>query len=253
MRILAGFLSIFAIVYLALCAALFFSQRSLIYYPHPNSGGPDAKRLKLAAEGAEIFVSLRPHEGPGALIYFGGNAEDVSASLPLLAAAFPDRAIYAMNYRGYGGSSGTPSEAALQKDALLLFDRVVAEHRDIIAMGRSLGTGMAVRLASQRPVARLVLVTPFENLSDLAASAFPYLPARWLLTDKYESGRRAPEITAPTLILMAERDELIPRWSTEQLYARFPKGAATLTVIPGAGHNTVSDDPLYLEALRSLR
>ena len=122
---------------------------------------------------------------------------------------------------------------------------------NIIVMGRSLGSGMAVRLASRRPVARLILATPFESLSGLAAAQFPYFPVRWLLMDKYESGRYAPSVTAATLIIVAERDEVIPRWSTEQLYARFPKGAATITVIPGGGHNTLSESPLYLEALRS--
>jgi pimeloyl-ACP methyl ester carboxylesterase len=141
----------------------------------------------------------------------------------------------------------------LQKDALLLFDRVHAEHPNIIVMGRSLGGGMAVRLASQRPVIRLVLVTPFESLAGVAASLYPYFPVRWLLRDTYDSGSYAPRIAAPTLIIAAELDEVIPRWSTEQLYARFPKGAATMTVIPGGGHNTLSDSPLYVEALRSVR
>jgi len=253
MRILVALVGILAVAYLAAGAALFFFQRSLIYFPQPAPGGSPAQRMSLAAEGAQVFVSVRPHPGPNALIYFGGNAEDASASLPMLSAAFADRAIYSMHYRGYGGSSGTPSEDALQKDALLLFDKVHAEHPNIIVMGRSLGSGMAVRLASQRTVARLVLATPFESLAGVAASQFPYFPVRWLLMDKYDSGRYAPRVTAPTLIIAAELDEVIPRWSTEQLYARFPKGAATITVIPGGGHNTLSDHPLYLEALRSVR
>jgi pimeloyl-ACP methyl ester carboxylesterase len=155
-----------------------------------------------------------------------------------------------MNYRGYGGSTGTPSEQSLQRDALLLFDHVHAQHPDVTVMGRSLGSGLAVRVASARPVGRLVLVTPYESLSGLAAALFPYFPVHWLLVDRYESGRHAPQVKAPTLILAAERDEVIPRWSTEQLQSRFAGGIATLKVIAGAGHNTISEAPAYWTALR---
>ena len=249
MRILLTLLAILAVLYLAACAMVFFQQRSMIYYPQP-AGGRSAERLTLAAEGAQVVVSLRRHDGPKALVYFGGNAEDVSANLPSLPAAFPDHAIYLMHYRGYGGSTGTPSEKALHQDALLLFDRVHAQHPQVTVMGRSLGSGLAVRLASERPVERVILVTPFESLSGLGAALFPHLPVRWLLVDKYESGRHAPRVTAPTLIIAAANDEVIPRWSTEQLLARFSNGVATLKVVAGASHNTISEDPAYWRALR---
>lgn len=250
-RIIAGALTLAAVLYLAACAALFFFQGSLIYHPQPAAVGTPDTRMKLAADGAEVHVSRRPHEGPGALIYFGGNAEDVSASMPALAEAFPDRALYLMHYRGFGDSAGTPSEKALQKDALVLYDTVHAHHSDIVVMGRSLGTGIAVRLAGERPATRLVLVTPYDSLEDIAATQFPYFPVRWLLKEKYDAGRYAPAIRVPTLVMAAESDEVIPRWSTEQIYARFQKGVATLKILPGTGHNTISASPLYLETLRS--
>lgn len=118
-------------------------------------------------------------------------------------------------------------------------------------MGRSLGTGIAVRLAVERPVSRLVLVTPYDSLQDLAARQFPWFPVRWLLMDKYDSGRHAPRIAAPTTLIVAGDDEIIPRDSSEQLHRRFPGGKASLIVIPRTRHNTVSDSPLYLEALKS--
>jgi uncharacterized protein len=252
MRILLTLMAIVPVLYLAVCAAAFLLQRSLIYYPQPNAYSM-TERMTLAADGADVAVSMRQREGAKALIYFGGNAEDVSANLPSLPAAFPDHAVYLMNYRGYGGSSGTPSEHALHQDALLLFDSVHKEHPEVTVMGRSLGSGLAVRLAAERPVSRLVLVTPFESLSGMAQAHFPYLPVRWLLIDRYESGRYAPKITAPTLILAAERDEVVPRSSTAQLHARFPPGIATLEVIRGTGHNTISESPAYWNALRTIR
>jgi pimeloyl-ACP methyl ester carboxylesterase len=250
LRTVISIFSLLAIGYLAACAALFLFQRSLIYYPQPSPEGPPASRMRLPVAGADLAISVRAHEGPKALVYFGGNAEDVSASLPQIAQAFPDRAIYLMHYRGYGGSTGSPTEEALHQDALALYDKVHAAHPDILAMGRSLGTGVAVRLASQRPVKRLVLVTPYDSIQELAAGQFPFFPVRWLLRDKFDSGQHAPRLAIPTLIVLAEHDEVIPRASTEQLYARFAKGTALLKVIPATGHNTVSDSSAYLEALR---
>jgi pimeloyl-ACP methyl ester carboxylesterase len=249
-RILTTLFIIVAVAYIAACATLFFLQRSFLYYPQPSRAGSSATTMRLTVEGADILVSVRPHGGPGALIYFGGNAEDVSASLPSFSSAFPDRALYFLHYRGYGGSSGKPSEEAIQKDALALFDKVQAEHPDIVVVGRSLGSGVAIRLASQRPASHLVLVTPYDSMEGLAARQFPYFPVRWLLIDKYESGRYAPRIKIPTLLLAAEHDEVIPRQSTERLYERFARGVAVLQVIPGAGHNTISASPAYMETLR---
>ena len=238
------------VAYLGACGALFAFQRSLIYYPQPKFLGSSANMLKLQVAGTGVLVTVRPRPGRNALLYFGGNAEDVSFNLPSLSQAFPEHAIYLLHYRGYGGSEGTPSEAAIQQDALALFDQVNAEHPDVVVVGRSLGSGVALHLASQRTVSRLVLVTPFDSLETLVARQFPYFPVKWLLRDKFESRQYAPRITAPTLIVSAEHDEIVPRASTEQLFARFGKGVATYREIPGTGHNTVSESPLYLATIR---
>jgi pimeloyl-ACP methyl ester carboxylesterase len=252
MRSTVAILVIAAFVYLGACAALFFFQRSLIYFPQPSSLGRSSQ-IVLPVHGAEVRVSVRPHAGSNALIYFGGNAEDVSASLPSLSTTFPEHAIFLMHYRGYGGSSGTPSEAALQADALKLFDKIHAEHPNVVVVGRSLGGGIAIRLAAQRPVSRLVLVTPWDSLQDLAAAQFPFFPVRWLLSEKYESDRYAPLVAAPTTVVAAEHDEVIPRWSTDRLHARFAQGVARFVILPGTGHNTISMNPLYLDVMRGAR
>jgi pimeloyl-ACP methyl ester carboxylesterase len=251
-RSVVAMLAVAAFVYLGACAALFFFQRSLIYFPQPSSLG-SSSQIRLPVDSAELRVSVRPLAGPNALMYFGGNAEDVSASLPSLSTAFPDHAIFLMHYRGYGGSSGAPSEPALHADALKLFDKIHAEHPNVVVVGRSLGSGIAVRLATQRPVSRLVLVTPYDSLQDLAAAQFPIFPVHWLLADKYESGRYAPLVTAPTTLIAAEYDEVIPRWSTDSLHARFAQGVARFVVLPGTGHNTISMNPLYLDIMRGAR
>jgi uncharacterized protein len=247
------FVAIAALVYLGLCALLFLYQRSLIYFPHQPSPGSGSVTFTLSVDGAQLLVTARRHSGPNALIYFGGNAEDVSHSLPSLSAAFPDYAVYLLNYRGYGGSSGKPSEAALFADALTLFDRVHADHPNVVVVGRSLGSGVAVHLASLRPVARLVLVTPYDSIQALAASQFPYVPVRWLLLDKFESWKYAERVTVPTLVIAAEYDEVIPRKNTEALYRRFRTGVASFKVIAGTSHNTISESPEYIPLLQDLR
>lgn len=251
MRTVLGLLALVAVLYAAACAALFFFQRSLIYFPQPGSARPSAQLMKLPVAGGDVLVTVRPHagSGAGALLYFGGNAEDVSHSLPSLAQAFPDRALYLLHYRGYGGSTGVPSEAALLEDARALFDRVQATHADVAAMGRSLGTGVAVRLAVEKPVTRLILVTPYDSLQELAAQQFPLFPVRWLLRDKFESGLHAPRIAVPTLIVAASDDEIIPLASTERLHRRFAAGVATMKVIARTGHNSISESPEYAAAL----
>jgi len=249
MRILTGLILLAVFLYVAACLGLYLFQRSLIYFPQPSAFDVPATTLKLSVPGAELKVSVRPHDGAKALIYFGGNAEDVSANLASFAAAFPDRAIYLMHYRGFGGSTGNPSEEALRADALTLFDKVRAEHPQIAVVGRSLGSGVAIHLASERPVTRLVLVTPYDSIQEIAAQQFRYFPVRWLLKEKFESSLYAPAIRVPTLLLAAEFDEVIPRASTERLNASFAKGVASLVFIPGVGHNTISGTAQYLQLM----
>jgi pimeloyl-ACP methyl ester carboxylesterase len=251
LRLALRLLLIALLVYGAACVVLYAFQRSLLYFPQPGASGGTGTFV-MAAGGADLRVAYRPHAGPKALLYFGGNAEDVSASLPLLASALPDYAIYALHYRGYGGSSGKPSEAMLHADALALFDRVRTGHPEVALMGRSLGSGVAVRLASRRPASRVVLVTPYDSILEIATRQLPYFPVRWLLTDKFESWRDAPAIRVPTLLLRAEFDEVIPSASTERLNAAFAPGVASLITIHGASHNTIANSTRYAEAIRKI-
>jgi pimeloyl-ACP methyl ester carboxylesterase len=234
-------------VYLVLCAALFFFQRSLIYFPQPNAVTSTDSQLTLSMPDAQVSVLTRERVGPRALIYFGGNAEDVSRNLPDFAEAFPDYAVYLLNYRGFGGSGGSPSETAIAEDALALFDQVYASHPQVAVVGRSLGSGVAIRLASQRPVQQLILVTPYNSLEEIATRQYPWVPVKWLLKDHFESGKYAAHIRVPTLLLAASDDEVIPRASTQRLLENFPQGVAVLRVVPDSGHNSISDRAQYLQ------
>lgn len=238
-----------AVAYAGACVALYTMQRSFQYFPTPRRLGATQLAGTFRSGDTLLQLTVRPHAGPGAVLYFGGNGEDVSSSVAPLMAAFPEREIVMLHYRGYGGSAGRPTEADIAADAAGLFDKVHAEHPDVIVMGRSLGTGVAARLASTRPVSRLVLVTPYDSLLGIAQRQFPFFPVRYLLIDKYESWRYVSRITVPVLILAAGNDEVIPAASTDALRARFSSGQVTYVNVPGASHNTIVDDPLYVRSL----
>lgn len=243
------FTSLGALLYMGLCAFLFLFQRSLIYLPYPPSGH-HRETLTVPVNGAEIVVTVLQGETQEAVLYFGGNAEDVSFSLPTFETAFPGHALYMPHYRGYGDSTGKPSEAALFADALALFDMVHDKHPRVVVVGRSLGSAVAVHVAGQRPVERLVLVTPFDSILGLAQKLYPFFPVSWLLLDRFESGKFAPGVTAPTLLIVAEEDEIVPRKSAEELLGRFAPGVAEMKIIAGTGHNTISKSPDYIPLLQ---
>jgi len=243
-------LSTVALIYLALCVALLVFQRSLLYFPQPSSLGGRDTTIALPVADAKVVASVRRRVGRDAVIYFGGNGEDVTGSVAGLMDAFPQHALYLLHYRGYGGSTGTPSEAAIVADALALFDEARREHPNVVVVGRSLGSGVAVRVASLRPVARVVLVTPYDSIQEIAATRFAFFPVRWLLRDKFESWKYAPAVKAPTLLLAAEHDEVIPRASTDLLLSRFKPGVASMKIIRSAGHNSISDHADYAALLR---
>jgi pimeloyl-ACP methyl ester carboxylesterase len=238
-----------AVLYAAVCVLLFFAQRSLVYFPQPNANREGMTRMRIDGPSGTADALARETPGQEAVLYFGGNGEDVSFDMPDLALVFPDRSIYLLNYPGYGGSPGKPSEDSILAAALALFDRVHATRPHIVVIGRSLGTGVAVHLAAERPVERLVLVTPFDTFADPAAAAYPWFPVRLLLRDKFDSRRYAPKVTAPTRIIVAADDELIPRASSERLRDRFPPGTAEYVVLPGVGHNSISLSPGYWRLL----
>jgi len=249
-RLLMGIIVAVTATYMGFCLILFFSQRTLIYFPTGAAQMEPAATETLSVPDASLRLSTRPLEGPSALIYFGGNAEDVSGSLGAFADEFPDHAIYMLHYRGYGGSSGKPTEEALHSDARALYEMVHARHPDVIVVGRSLGSGVAVQLAATRQVTRLVLITPFDSIVNLASRQFPFVPVDLLLWDRFESWRYAPQVTAPTLIIAAANDEIVPRESTLALFNAFGPGVATMTTIAGAGHNSISGKPGYMAAVR---
>lgn len=245
--LLLWLLSALVLAYLAGCGLAYTWQRALLYYPQPARLVQES--IRLTSGDATLQISVRPLAGASAILYFGGNAEDVSGTLPSLVRLFPDHALFLMHYRGYGQSTGTPTEPALHVDARALYEHVRREHTDIKVIGRSLGSGVAVRLASEQAVSRLALVTPYDSIENVAVEHYPWLPVRRLIHDRFDSAAIASRIIAPTTLIAAEHDTLIRPERTAQLAAAFKPGVARLVLIEGAGHNDIGARLAYERAL----
>jgi len=238
-------LSTIILIYIGCLGYLYVAQRSFIYFPTPESRNAMAEDLRLNLDGATVQVWRLAAGKEDAIIYFGGNAEDVAQNIEQFSRIFPDKAIYLVNYRGYGASTGAPSEAAIVADAQAIFDHVSPAHSSISVVGRSLGSGVAIFLAATRNADRLVLVTPYDSIAKLAQASFPIFPVFAILQDKYDSLSHASSISIPTLILIAERDEFIPMKSSRNLAAALDPSRTTVNIIGKATHNTIQNFDQY--------
>ena len=236
-------------LYFLLGLVLYAVQTSLVYYPVKNIEH-QYPVLVLENEGAKISVLKIKGGQSQAIIYFGGNGENVVYSAPQIAELCEDRSLYLMQYRGYGSSTGKPSQKAIFTDALKLYDELKTRYDSISIMGRSLGTGVAVYLASQRPVNKMVLITPYDSIQSVAQKRFPIYPMSILLTEKYRSIDRVPDLELPTLILLADNDEVIPMANSQQLIAAFAKVKPQVEVIKNAGHNDLSERQEHKKAIK---
>jgi pimeloyl-ACP methyl ester carboxylesterase len=236
------------LAYAGICVLMFVVQRQLLFHPTPATGEP-AQRLPRT-DGGHILYAEQARPGERAVLYLGGNSEDPTPVVRLLAQTFPEHAVYGLHYRGYAGSAGEPSEDALREDASAWFTHLQQRHRRITLIGRSLGTAVAVRLAAEQAIERLVLVTPYDSIAAVAAGHYPWLPARWLVRDRFDAWKDAVRVQVPTLLLVAEHDTVIPAAHGHALHRHFMPGIAQLRTLPGTDHNSIVAHPDYLGLLR---
>ena len=237
------------LVYVLFGAFLFFYQRKLLYFPTPKISH-NYEQQQLIHENVTLKVIVLNQGEKEAIIYFGGNAEAVVYNAQHFLDTFPDHTIYVLNYRGYGGSSGQPSEQGFFKDALFLFDNVLEKHTIISVIGRSLGSGVATYLASKRSVKKMALISPFDSITSVAQKKFMIFPVFLMLLDKYNSVSRVKGITAQTIALVAENDEVIPRVHSQRLIDEFPVGQVTVKIIGDSRHNDISEKVEYYQILK---
>lgn len=243
------FTTIFLLVYASICFFLYIKQRDLLFFPTPENHHVNARALWLQ-NGKERLKIWKFNEGEKAIIYFGGNAESVEYNIPDFKQAFNGYTVYLVNYRGYGGSTGTPSEKALFDDALFVYDEIKKQHPTISVVGRSLGSGVACFLASERGVDKLVLMTPYDSIKNLAQSHYPMFPVRWLLKDSFDSASRASLLTGPVLVLIAQHDNVIPLKHSQKLVRALTSALVESHVIDNTSHNNITDSADTLEFLK---
>jgi len=235
--------------YAAGAVTLYVLQRKMLYAPSPEySHQFDGLELHNEQEVLKIIV-LNPGQ-PQAMIYFGGNAEAVIFNAELFLENFPDYTIYLANYRGYGGSTGSPTEQGLYSDALALYDQIHTSHNAISLMGRSLGSGVATYLASEREASHLALITPYDSIRNVAQTHYPFYPVGLMIKDEFDSVEKAASVSAPVLIMMAEHDSIIPNSHSIKLSEAFQEEQVSITNIKDAGHNNLSLDAQYYSTLK---
>ena len=237
------------ILYAAIClAAYLFQDKALFPTAAARPHGPlppGAERVAFdAADGTHLVgLHVRPRQGAqGApvILGFGGNAWNADNAAEYLADLYPRADVVAFHYRGYPPSAGSPGAAAMLGDAIAVHDHVAAlfPGRRIVAVGFSIGSGLAARLARERPIAGAILVTPFDSLTAVAAGHYPWLPVRWLFRNKIEAARDVAAARVPIAIIVGGADRLIPAERSEGLR----RAARTLVfdrTIRGAGHNDI--------------
>ncbi|GLR96000.1 fermentation-respiration switch protein FrsA (DUF1100 family) [Bradyrhizobium liaoningense] len=237
-------------VYLAGLLVLYVRQRELLF-PIPPVGrtAPDAAGLPEAEEhilttsdGEKVIVWHVPAKpGRSVILYFHGNGDFLAGRVSSFKAMTADgTGLVALSYRGYAGSSGTPSEEGLLRDAAAVYAFTTARYaaERIVVWGFSLGTGVAVAIASEHPVAKLILAAPYTSTVDVAASQFRFIPVRLLMRDQFRSDERIARVTVPLLVMHGTNDLAISIMFGERLFAlaREPKQFVRFA---GGGHDNL--------------
>ncbi|RJG07382.1 alpha/beta hydrolase [Noviherbaspirillum cavernae] len=249
-RLLSGIAGLAGTAWLGALAAIAASQHKLIFDPirtkvveRPRSTGHRTRPVVLrSADGTRLCgwllvpVALGRHP---AVIYFGGRSEEVSWVARDAAAMFPGMAVLVMNYRGYGDSHGNPGERQMIEDGRMLFDWLAGHRRvdpaRVAVVGRSLGSGVALQVAAHRPVSALALITPYDSVLALAKRRFRSLPVALVLRHRFESVKYARHVSAPTLVLRAESDDVVPHLHTDLLVSQLGAEVIDQTV-PASDH-----------------
>jgi len=257
----ASVAGVLSVLWVGLTAAIAASQRRLVFNPtnkrevdKPRSSGYRTRPIVLrAADGTKLSGWLMTPQVVGphpAVIYFGGRSEEVSWVVRDAGKLFPGMAVLAVNYRGYGASQGDPAEQHMVEDGRLLYDWLAERHHvdpaKVAVVGRSLGSGVAVQVALERPVHSLVLITPYDSILAIAKRRFRAVPVEYVLRHRFESVKYAPSLTAPTYVLRAAMDDVVPHSHTDLLVSKLGRLHLDETV-PESDHMNIP----YLESTQS--
>lgn len=262
MPIVKSFAVFVLVLYVAFVGLLYLAQRGLMYFPDRQrvppvvAGLPQAAEEVLATEDGErvIVWHVPPRGDRPVVLYFQGNGGGLPLRVSRFQALVSDgTGLIALAYRGYGGSSGRPTEHGLIADARAVHQFAVEhyEPKRLVLWGESLGGGVAVALASERPVGRIVLEAPFTSAADVAAGVYPFVPVRLLMKDQFRSDERIGAVTAPVLVMHGERDNVVPLRLGERLY-EMVRGPKRFVRFPSGGHEGLDAHGALAEVKRFL-
>lgn len=256
-RILSGLAGFAGTVWLGVLATLTARQHKIVFNPirvkevtRPKSAAHRTRSVVLrSTDGTRLSGWLLTPKSPGthpAVIYFGGRSEEVSWVVRDAGMMFPDMTVLVMNYRGYGDSHGIPGERQMMEDGKMLFDWLAAHTyvnpSKIAVVGRSLGSGVAIQLGALRPVAAIVLITPYDSILAIAKRRFRSMPISLMLKHPFESIKYAAKISAPVLVLRAASDNVVPHSHTDLLVSKLSKSPVD-QVIPASDHHNIPHLP----------
>jgi uncharacterized protein len=248
MKILTGIFLLILAAYAVMAATLYFGQQAMMYRPPENvartpesAGFPQASNVRIKTSDGERIIAwfAPPKDGKPIVMLFHGNAEILRWRVERFKKLTQGGVgLLAVSFRGYAGSTGTPSEAGLIADGEAAYRFAAARYpaKQIVVWGYSLGSGVAVRLAAAHPVAKLVLEAPYSSAVEVAEERYPFMPVRWLMRDQFRSIDHIKDVHAPLLVLHGGQDRVVPISSGEKLFAsanepkrfvRFPEGQHT--------------------------
>ena len=248
MELIAWLVAVYAII----CAVVYFANRAFMYFPNPDRIAPSEVGLK-GVEEIEFVTNdnvtlvgwyARAREGKPTILYFHGNASNAADRAPRVKPIMQDGfGVFYLNNRGYGGSGGKPTEDNNIADAIAAYDHLVGAGvpgNTIVAYGESLGSGQAIRLATERPLVAIVLESPLTSTVDVAKDAYFWLPLSLLITDKYENEKSIRSVRAPVLILHGEQDGTIPPEMGQRVF-RAANDPKKIEIFPHGGHVDLFD------------
>jgi len=235
-------------LYVGLAAVLYLKQRSLMYFPETihtapaQAGLPEAEELPLtASDGVHVTAwYVAPQDGKPVIVYFHGNGGALRYSIArfrkLIGAGI---GLVALEYRGYGGNPGSPSERGLIADGKAAYAFAAAHYptKQIVLWGQSLGSGVAVAIAAQAPIGRLILEAPFTSAAAVASLRYWCMPVRLLMKDQFHSDRHIGKVTAPLLILHGVHDRVVPFAMGERMFALANKPKHIARFLDGGHEN----------------
>lgn len=249
-RVFVYFAVTLTVIYGGLVSIVYFNQTKLVYPAPPAQGDTPSgfERVTFRTpDRLELLAGFRPaREGMPTIMFFHGNGASWQSSTlvtdRLLARGY---GLLAVEYRGYGGNPGTPSEEGLYQDARGAWNFLRGQgvnDEDIVLVGNSLGAAVALNLATEVTARALVLVSPFNNLVDTAARRLSWLPLRLLLNDRYANDEKIVQIGEPILILHGEDDSLIALEQAQALAS--VRDDTVIETFPGWGHDLIMHEPV---------